>query len=53
MTYGNEQSGLEVRNALRGLPDEFVDFVVSGPQVRRSFCHLASRGNRRSMQEVN
>lgn len=31
MTYGNEQSGLEVRDTLRGLPYEFMDLVVSGP----------------------
>lgn len=51
MTYGNEQSGLEDRDALRGFSDEFVDLVVSGPQVRRSFCHFASQVNRRSMQD--
>lgn len=52
MTYGNEQSGLEDRDALRGLPDEFVDLVVSGPQVLRSFGHLVSQVNRRSTQKI-
>jgi len=40
MTYGNEQAGLEIRNTLRGLPDEFVDVIVGGPQVGRLLCHL-------------
>lgn len=40
MTYGNEQTGLELRDAFRGLPNEFVDFIVGGPQVRRILCHL-------------
>lgn len=40
MTYGDEQIGLEIRNTLRGFPDEFMDFIVGGLQVRRSLCHL-------------
>jgi len=31
MTYGDEQAGFEIRNALCGLPDEFMDFIVGGP----------------------
>lgn len=31
MTYGDEQVGLEYRNALCGLPDEFMDIVVGSP----------------------
>jgi len=54
MTYGDEQVGLEFRNALCGLPDEFMDVIVSGPQVWWSLCHPIVTwldgvfGNRRS-----
>jgi hypothetical protein len=30
MTYGYEQVRLEIRDARRGLPDELVNFIVSG-----------------------
>jgi len=40
MTYSNKQTGLELCDTFRGFPDEFVDFIVGGPQVRRILCHL-------------
>lgn len=39
MTYGNEQGWFEIRNTFCRLSDEFMDFVIGGPQVRRLLGH--------------
>lgn len=52
MTYGNKHIWLELRDTLRGISDEFVNFIVCRPQVRWLLRHLSCSWNRGSVKEI-